>query len=185
MSLWKNADAANSAPKYNVEAGTTATGNTAYGNVTVGAIKSGAAIGVFGVDPTEASLNKKVTHPGWVIVRQGTGFVSSLALANGGTGYANSDLVRVSGGTINAAGTLVTNSTGGITSVTLGTQKGSGFVSTTTVAVTNSTGGSSGGSNAVITATLGGRAGRIHMETLVAMGSMTGDGSDDTVFPDS
>lgn len=31
----------------------------------------------------------------------------------------------------------------------------------------------------------GGRAGRVHMETLVAMGSMTGDASDDTVFKDS
>jgi hypothetical protein len=30
----------------------------------------------------------------------------------------------------------------------------------------------------------GGRAGRIFYETLVAMGSMTGDGSDDTQFPD-
>jgi len=31
----------------------------------------------------------------------------------------------------------------------------------------------------------GGRAGRVQYETLVAMGSMTSDGSDDTVFPDS
>ena len=31
----------------------------------------------------------------------------------------------------------------------------------------------------------GGRAGRIQYETLVAMGSITGDGSDDTVLPDS
>lgn len=31
----------------------------------------------------------------------------------------------------------------------------------------------------------GGRAGRVQYETLVAMGSMTGDGSDDTIFKDS
>ena len=31
----------------------------------------------------------------------------------------------------------------------------------------------------------GGRAGRIHVETLVAMGSMTGDGSDDTTYDDA
>ena len=31
----------------------------------------------------------------------------------------------------------------------------------------------------------GGRAGRVQYETLVAMGSMTGDGSDDTILPDS
>ena len=33
--------------------------------------------------------------------------------------------------------------------------------------------------------TMGGRSNRIQYETLVAMGSMTGDGSDDTLFPDS
>jgi hypothetical protein len=31
-------------------------------------------------------------------------------------------------------------------------------------------------SNAVFTITMGGRANRVHTETLVAMGSMTGDG---------
>jgi len=31
----------------------------------------------------------------------------------------------------------------------------------------------------------GGRAGRVHVKTLVAMGSMTGDGSDDTPYPDT
>jgi len=31
----------------------------------------------------------------------------------------------------------------------------------------------------------GGRSGRTHVETLVAMGSMTGDGSDDTPYPDT
>lgn len=31
----------------------------------------------------------------------------------------------------------------------------------------------------------GGRTGRVHIETLVAMGSMTSDGNDDTVYPDA
>ena len=31
----------------------------------------------------------------------------------------------------------------------------------------------------------GGRAGRVTTETLVAMGSMTSDGSDDSIYPDS
>lgn len=184
MPLWGNADAANNAPKYTVEAASGTRGNTAYGNTTVGAFVGGATVGVFGVNPAEAAVNKDVVHPGWVVVKQGTGFVSSLAIVTGGTGYSNSDLVRVSGGTLNASATLVTNSTGGITSVSLGS-KGGGFVSTSTAAVTNSTGGSSGGSNATFSVTLGGRAGRISMETLVAMGTITGDGSDDTVFPDA
>jgi hypothetical protein len=32
---------------------------------------------------------------------------------------------------------------------------------------------------------MGGRANRVQSETLVAMGSMTGDGSDDAIFADS
>jgi hypothetical protein len=32
---------------------------------------------------------------------------------------------------------------------------------------------------------MGGRANRIQTETVVAMGSMTGDGSDDTFYPDA
>jgi hypothetical protein len=32
---------------------------------------------------------------------------------------------------------------------------------------------------------MGGRANRVHTETLVAMGSMVGDGSDDIIYPDS
>lgn len=184
MPLWGNADAANSAPKYTVDAASGARGPAAYGNTTVGAFVDGASMGVFGVDAAEASISDVVVHPGWVVVRQGTGYVDSVAVAVGGTGYSNSDKIVISGGTSNASGTLVTNSTGGVVSAAL-SDGGAGFVSTTSVSVTNSTGGTSAGSNAVITAALGGRAGRTSMETLVAMGTITGDGSDDVVFPDS
>jgi len=39
--------------------------------------------------------------------------------------------------------------------------------------------------NAVFTITMGGRANRVQYETIVAMGSMTGDGSDDRILPNS
>jgi hypothetical protein len=39
--------------------------------------------------------------------------------------------------------------------------------------------------NASFTIVMGGRANRVHTETLVAMGSMVGDGSDDIIYPDS
>ena len=48
--------------------------------------------------------------------------------------------------------------------------------------IANSTGGVTAGAGAVLTANVGGRAGRVHAETLVAMGSMTGD-SDNNIFP--
>lgn len=180
MPLWGRNDAdANTAPKHTVVAGSDTTCVEAFGNVTVGAIKDDQAIGVFGVDTTEAGLAKMVSHAGWVVVRQGTGPVASLTVVSGGTGYANADTITVSGGVTNATGTLVTNSTGGIVSASL-TSGGSGFLGNTgSLAITTS-----GGSGANVTFTLGGRAGRTHSETLVAIGTITGD-TDDSIFPDS
>jgi hypothetical protein len=39
--------------------------------------------------------------------------------------------------------------------------------------------------NSVLTIVMGGRANRVMTETLVAMGSLTSDGSDDTIYPDA
>lgn len=179
MPLWGRNDAdANTAPKYNIEAGTTETGITSFGNTTV---VNGRAVGTFGVDVTEAGLANGVTHPGWVVVRQGSGYVDDLTISAGGSGYDNVDTIEVSGGTINATATLTTNATGGITSVTLGT-KGSGFknVDDSTVTITTVS-----GTGATIVPVLGGRAGRVSMETMVAMGTITGDAADDDTFPDA
>lgn len=178
MALWGNQDAANSAPKYNVEAGTTLTGNSAFGNVSV---SDDRAVGVFGVDTTEAELSDMTAHAGWVIVRQGTGPVDSIAVANGGTAYLNTETGVISGGESNGAFTIKTDANGSITSVTL-TGSGSGFKNTsnTTAAVTTAN-----GTGAAFTVTLGGRAGRMTAETLVAMSSIAGDASDDAIFPDS
>lgn len=189
MALWgSNSAIANNAPKTGIIDRSDVRGNTAFGNTTVGAFRTNQAIGVFGVDTAETinAAANAVTHAGWVKVVQGVGSVANLVIVAGGSSYTNTDLIRVSGGTSNASGTLVTNSTGGITSVTI-TGAGAGFksVATSTVAVTNSSGGTSAGSSATFTLTLGGRAGRVQMETLVAMGSINGDASDDTIFPDA
>lgn len=186
MPLWGRNDAdANTAPKYHILDNNTAIGNTMFGNVTVGSFTSKAAVGVFGVDSTEGTVSNSVTHSGWVKVTQYTGSVTGGAVTNAGASYSNTDLVVVSGGTVNASFSVSTNATGAIQSITLVTP-GSGFKSKTpTVAAANSTLGASAGSGATFSVTVGGRAGRIFMETLVATGSITGDASDDTTFPDS
>lgn len=189
MALWAaNSAVGNNAPKSGVLDSTLPRGNTAFGNTTVDAFRTNKAVGVFGVDPAElanAAANA-VSHAGWVKVTQYTGGVVDVTITAGGTGYSNTDLIEVSGGIVNAAGTLVTNSTGGITSIVV-TAPGRGFksIATSTLAVTNSTGGATAGSTATLVPVLGGRAGRVHMETLVAMSSITSDASDDTTFPDA
>jgi hypothetical protein len=181
MPLWGSKDQANNAPVYRVtdkfQSGQTKTGAAnAYLNV---AVSNGAVVSVVAADVTEAHANKAVIHPGWIVVRQGTGPVVSVT-GTGGTGYVNGNIVTVSNGTTNATATVVTNGTGNVASLVV-TSGGSGFINTSAIAiaVANSTGGATGaGTGATLTVTLGGRAGRKHMETLVAMGSITGDASD-------
>jgi hypothetical protein len=95
----------------------------------------------------------------------------------GGTGYSNTNLVRVSNGTSNASATITTNTTGGITAFAI-TTPGTGFinVAASVVAITNATGGGTGvgtGANVTIQIgpryswSLGGRAGRVELENLV------------------
>jgi hypothetical protein len=190
MALWAaNGANANAAPK----AGATdrsVLGNTAFGNVTSGAFRSNVAIGVFAVDVAEMAnvIANGVSHPGWVKVVQGTGPATSITISAAGGSYVNGDVATVAstqaGG--NATFTVGTNATGNIVSLTL-VSGGAGFKSVATSAVTiaNSTGGASAGSGATLVPVLGGRAGRVNYETLVAMGSITGDASDDTTFPDT
>ena len=162
-----------------------------FGNTTVGAIANNIAVGQFGVSAAEKANtggeSKKVTHAGWNLRTAGTGSIESITITAGGTGYSNNDTIRVavSGtGTTNATGTVSTNSTGGITSVTI-TNRGKGFTAKNpTVVVANTTGGTANGTSATLVAVAGGRAGRVQYETLVAMGSITGDASDDTQLPE-
>lgn len=180
-----------------------------FNNVTPSAFLSGQAVGVFGVSATEMANNtnnnsvEHGAHAGWNLRRAGTGPVVSAVYTNSGTGYNNADILvaksPVAGG--NASFNISTNATGGSVVLTLNTA-GFGFnvatIPTSNLFVTNATGGTAAGNTTVtyFTVTAGGRAGRVHHETLIAMGSLgaqtaaygtaatTADAtSDNTYFP--
>lgn len=157
-----------------------------FSNATPGAFLSGQAVGVFGVSATEQSNNKindaeHGAHAGWNLRRAGTGPLVRITLTGAtATAYNNADIITVkspaTGGT-NATVTFTTNSTGGSLTFTI-SNPGNGFnlvtVPTSNISITNATGGTAAGNSTVtyLVATAGGRAGRIHHETLVAMGSL-------------
>jgi filamentous hemagglutinin len=174
-----------------------------FNNTTPSAFLSGQAVGVFGVDRTEIAVSNSygIAHAGWNLRRAGTGPIVLVGYTGTATGYHNTDVITVSspvaGG--NATATVSTNSSGGALNITI-TAAGLGFTvvnATANVSIANSSGGSSNGSGATFNATAGGRAGRVHYETLVAMGSLgaqtaafgtpalVADASDDTILPDS
>lgn len=137
--------------------------------------------------------------------------VNEIKYTGTATGYSNTDRITVSNGTVNATATVATNATGGTLTFTItnpGLFSNTAANASAVVAITNATGGATGGSGATFTANLttstsgtvtialGGRAGRVHYETLVAMGSLGAQtaaygtpavandaSSDDTYFP--
>lgn len=171
----------------NTSAGSRAATDVAmFDNSTPSAFLSGAAVGIFGVSAPEVAntSSEKVAHAGWNLRRAGTGPIVSGSFPNTGVGYNNNDILvaksPVAGG--NAFFNIATNSTGGAVTLTLNTA-GFGFVGagqgntqipTSNLVVTNTSGGAAAG-NSVVTAFVvnaGGRAGRVHHENLVAMGSL-------------
>jgi hypothetical protein len=166
---WNSTDSAAGAPKYKIHANSAVIGTDAYGtsNTVVG-LGDGEYVG-------------KKNHTGWTRVQRGTGPVATIAINAAGTGYANGNFVRISGGTTNAYATITTNGSGVLTSLALN-EVGAGFVNTSTVTAAvftvGSTGGVAGsGTGGTFTITLGGRAGRVQTETLVALSGMTANGS--------
>lgn len=152
MSLWGSTDQANNKPKY---------ANTAN---------------VYGVDAAESGVaGGDVPHTGWVEVKKGAGTVVSVTINDGGTGYANGELVEFSAG--DAVAVIATDASGVITAVTV-TDGGTPLLATPTA-----TPNTVGGSTADLTAVLGGRFGRTQFEVLVA-GGITGD-AEDSEFPDA
>lgn len=119
--------------------------------------------------------------------------LASVTVSVGGTGYSNTDVITASNGSINATATPTTNATGGITSVAVSNTKGIWPAGSANSVVAFSfkaaNGAASAGSGATLTAglgtstggtptvVLGGRAGRIQYETVVAMGSITSTGN--------
>jgi hypothetical protein len=173
MSLWNNTDANTSAPKFSVASGIgiSSNGNALYGNTKVG---------VFGVDTTEqrVAANKDGAHAGWVLRQVGTGPVASITANTGSySPDGNVYLTFTNGGANTTANAqIVTNGSKQILSITIN-DPGRYERTPTIGAVANA--------NVALTIVMGGRANRATVETIVAMGSMTGDGSDDTVFADS
>ena len=137
--------------------------------------------------------------------------VDEIVYTGTATGYSNTDVITASNGVVNATATVATNATGGSLTFTItnpGLFSNTAANNTVVVTIANSTGGASGGSGATfsanlasstggtVTVALGGRAGRVHHETLVAMGSLGAQtapygtpalvddaASDDTYFP--
>lgn len=188
MSLWGNLDAANNAPKIGGTAGyggntPQVTNNTQvmYANTQISAYIGKAAIGVFGVDASEQKTSASSTttghpqHAGWVVRKVGTGPVVSIS-ANAGSVGTNSYITFSKGNGIDGSGNtaanaqITVNAAGYITDITVNS---GGSYANTPIATAAS-------GNSVLTVVMGGRANRVQTETLVAMGSMTGDG--DTVF---
>lgn len=167
----------------NTSAGSRASVDVAmFSNVTPGAFVNNMATGVFGVSAQEMANNTtnhaadQPAHAGWVYRKAGTGPIVSVGITAGGSGYDNTDVMTIAspqaGG--NATVTMVTNSTGGVTALTI-TNSGAGFLAvdaSANISIANSTGGATAGLGGGFTATAGGRAGRVHTETLVAMGSL-------------
>lgn len=183
MSLWGSIDQANNAPKNAIAGGlgVAVNGETLFGNTQVSAFVTNTGIGDFGVSAVEAGVagnGKKVQHAGWNLRKVGTGPIINLQVTDPGANYRSDGFITFSGnGGANAAFTVNTT-TNTISSITI--VNGGRFTVTPSANAANSTSVNS----ATILVTMGGRANRVHMETLVAMGSMTGD-AEDAIFPNS
>ncbi|MGI9215007.1 MAG: hypothetical protein ACR2HS_05080 [Gammaproteobacteria bacterium] len=185
MALWNSNDQANNAPKYTVVAGVNANGEQMFGNTQVSAFVTEQATGIFGVDTTEAGIltgeGKKVAHAGWNLRKAGSGPVTGIIITGGNVNYNTNGFITftsTNGSGANASYTVNTVSNT-ISTITLNSG-GSGYTEAPTATAANATGVNS----ATFTLTMGGRAGRVQYETLVAMGSIAGD-AEDTIFPNS
>lgn len=175
--FWTMTDANTGVPLYAATAlklaPTRANANVIYANANVAQAFS-AAVGVWGVDTQEASNTQvtpaagKMAHAGWVQKTSGMGPVLTIS-ANAGSYGTNSFVTFSNGGTGNTAAnaTVAVAQNGLILSVTL--NDGGLYLSTPTATPASG--------NAAFTVTVGGRAGRAQYETLVAAGSITGNGA--------
>jgi hypothetical protein len=189
MALWGNLDAANNAPKSSAMAGyggttpqVTANSQVYYANTQLGAFSDNRAIGIFGVSAEEQANSSTVAstghpqHAGWTTRRVGMGPVATIT-ANAGAVGVNSTITIVANSGFGNTGsngrstiipvvaTITTNTAGYIDTITI---VNAGMYANTPILRPNT-------GNAVFTVTMGGRANRVLTETLVAMGSMTGD----------
>lgn len=194
MSLWGNIDhvTSNNKPLF------ANTSNISSNSVINGSIaNTSAAYGiVYGISATEMAGNEKPAHAGWVSQKVGTGPIATVAISSGGAGYNSAGYLTITDGSPNPTGTganisyTIANAQNSLQSYstnahwnTISTltivNGGSGYKAPANVTI-QALGGNIAA--ATITFTLGGRAGRINYETLVAMGSITLDDPKDNVF---
>lgn len=172
MSLYGALDASNNKPQWLTEAPPNLYSNTK----------------TYGVSTTElANTQGKgawVTHSGWVHVKQGTGPIQTVIITNPGSGINANGFLTVtttSGVGANVAYFVSSNANSQLNVITsVVVAGGSGFNSAPTLSFT--------GANTVtptFTVVMGGRTGRLDMETLVAQSSMNSDNAalDDIFFP--
>ena len=190
MPLWGNLDAANNAPLASGMAGyggttpqVTSNSQVYYANTKLGSFSDNQAIGIFGVSASEMAnvvsgdgTQGKPPHAGWVTRRVGMGPVTTIT-ANAGCVAVNSTITIVANSGFGNTGsngrstiipvvaTIAVNTAGYISTITI---VNPGMYANTPILRPNT-------GNAVFTVTMGGRANRVQTETLVAMGSMTGD----------
>lgn len=185
MALWSNTDANTSAPKYTVASGlgSDANGFTTFGNTQISAFVTELAVGTFGVDATEAQVTTGeapfIQHAGWNLRKAGVGPVLTITANTAATSPDGNVFITFSGGgtgNTSANAQVFVNSVSDVIE-TIVVNDGGEYSSTPTGTVANS--------SAVLTIVMGGRANRVQYETLVAMGSMTGDADDDAIFPDA
>ena len=186
MALWSSTDANTGAPIFAAASGlgVSANGKVLYANTQASAFVTDATVGVFGVDTNEIAKASKPAHAGWVLRKTGMGKIDSITagVANR-SNVGNAYITFSGGGTVNTSANaqiFVNSVSNVVTSITL---NNAGLYETTPTATV------SGNANVTITLVMGGRANRVQTEVLVAMGSMTGDGSasanDDVIFQDT
>jgi hypothetical protein len=191
MALWASTDANTSVPKFAPSlvklTNTQNNSNLVYGNTQISAFITNEVDGVFGFDTTEQQNTRSNStsvltsgspaHAGWVLRKVGTGPVLSISTGSGNkSNVGNAYITFVGGGTGNTSANaqiFVNSISNVVTTVVI--NNGGSYSSTPTATV-------SGNANVTLTLTMGGRAGRVMDETLVAMGSMTADGDGTTIW---
>lgn len=174
MPLWNNIDspAGNTKPQaWSNDSVTSA--NTVYG------------VSVTELANTQSIAAKAVPHAGWVRVYVGTGPLGAINITNPGSGINANGFLSITGGggdgTANASYIVSSNANSQLNVITqiVLNNPGAKFNSAPTISFT--------GANTVaptFAPVLGGRAGRVRAETLVAMATISSDNTlDDTLFP--
>ena len=195
MTLWGNIDymSGNLKPLF---ANTTNTTSNSVINGTTANVVYGQVVGVSTLEQTRANGTPQApTHAGWVSMKIGTGPAASISVS-GGTGIntggyfiiTDNSLERTGSGanvsfsianSQNIMQSYSANSNWNVINSIAVVSGGSGYSNASAITVlTNGT----AIANATLGAILGGRAGRINTEVLVAMGSISGDNPTDNTY---